>query len=99
MLFGGRYRELATLWDNKHLSYHNTFNEHVMCSPRACAQAEADSAGALEQEKDALKQQIADLRDKLSKAQSDLEYTKIAMENMVPRCVGWLVSLRIYEDT
>ncbi len=49
-------------------------------------QAEAESTGTMTLEKDALKQQMADLRDKLSKALCDLEYAKIDMENMVPRC-------------
>ncbi len=56
------------------------FNVHLI-------QAEAELTGTMVLEKDALKQQAADLRDKLSKALSDLEYAKIEMENMVPRSV------------
>jgi hypothetical protein len=51
-------------------------------------QAEADSqrdrADALEQ---ALKQQTTELREKLIKAQTDIDDLRNAMENMVPRCV------------
>jgi hypothetical protein len=51
------------------------------------AGAQRNRAEALAQERDALKQQMADLRDKLSKTQSELDDLKSAMENMVPRCV------------
>jgi hypothetical protein len=53
----------------------------------AQAAAQLDRSGALELEKDALKQQTADLNDKLSKAQREFEDLKSVMENMVPRCV------------
>jgi hypothetical protein len=49
--------------------------------------AGATSAVALEFERDVLKHQTADLRDKLSKLQRDFDDAKMAMENMVPRCV------------
>jgi hypothetical protein len=42
---------------------------------------------ALEFERDVLKHQSADLRDKLSKLQREFDDATIAMENMVPRCV------------
>jgi hypothetical protein len=50
-------------------------------------QSHRDRADAAELEKNALKQQIAELREKLFKAQSDLDSVKTDMENMVPRCV------------
>jgi hypothetical protein len=53
----------------------------------AQASAQQDRCGALELEKDALKQQIADLNDKLSKLQREFDDARSAMENMVPRCV------------
>ncbi len=52
-------------------------------------QAEADlqreRVDALELEKDALRQQAADLRDKLNKMQSEMDALMSAMEKMVPR--------------
>jgi hypothetical protein len=50
-------------------------------------QSHRDRADAAELEKNALKQQIAELREKLFKAQSDLENATTTMESMVPRCV------------
>jgi hypothetical protein len=54
-----------------------------------------DRADALELEKDVLKRQIADLRDKMNKTQNELDDLKREMENMVPRCVVVLVKIRI----
>ena len=49
------------------------------------AEAQRDRCGALELERDALRQQTADFSDKLSKLQREFDDAKIAMENMVPR--------------
>jgi hypothetical protein len=48
-------------------------------------QLQRDRADAAELEKNALKQQIAELREKLFKAQSDMDDLKSTMDNMVPR--------------
>jgi hypothetical protein len=52
---------------------------------QAGTELQRDRADALELEKDTLRQQTADLRDKMSKAQSELDELKSTMENMVPR--------------
>jgi hypothetical protein len=49
------------------------------------AETQQDRSGALELERDALRQHTADLSDKLSKLQTDFNNAKIAMDNMVPR--------------
>ena len=54
---------------------------------QAQADAHQNCADSLETEKDALRQQSADLRDKLIKALAELESLKLAAEGMVPRCV------------
>jgi hypothetical protein len=50
-------------------------------------QTHRDRADAAELEKNALKQQVPELREKLFKAQTDLENATTTMESMVPRCV------------
>jgi hypothetical protein len=48
-------------------------------------QLQRERADAAELEKNALKQQIAELREKFIKVQSELDDVKTTMENMVPR--------------
>ena len=50
-------------------------------------ESQRERGNVLELETDALKQQMADLREKLIKAQRDFDDLKSTMENMVPRCV------------
>jgi hypothetical protein len=70
-----------------------TRHMHIRLSARTHTQAETDvqshrdRADAAELEKNALKQQVPELREKLFKAQSDLENATTTMESMVPRCV------------
>jgi hypothetical protein len=52
---------------------------------RIYALSRQERADALELEKDTLKQQTADARDKLNKTQSELDDLKSAVENMVPQ--------------
>jgi flagellar capping protein FliD len=59
------------------------------------AEAQRDRSSALELEKEALRQQIADLNDRLSKAQRAYEDLKKTMDNMVPRCACLCVCLII----
>jgi predicted nuclease with TOPRIM domain len=48
---------------------------------------ERERVKALELEKEAFKEQNADLREKLVKMQTELDELKSTLENMVPRCV------------
>jgi hypothetical protein len=48
-------------------------------------QLQRERADAAELEKNVLKQQIAELREKFIKVQSELDDVKTTMENMIPR--------------
>jgi hypothetical protein len=69
------------------LPTHTYIHTYIRMNDHVYTQAEVESIVALQFEKDVLKHQMADLREKLNKSQSELEDLKSAIENMVPRCV------------
>ena len=70
--------------------------KHIHTQVEGDAKTQQDRADALEHERDAFQQQNADLREKLIKAQRDLDDMKNTMENTVPRCVCVCVCVYVY---